>query len=664
MDCGEEVSLLRAHLSRVEGVRELHFDVVQARMDVVVDDERLHAGAVERAVATAGMRCEPWRETPAARVEKDWTRLWPWLSGLALATGAAIQVAAGGDWVETLLAHGHAHGGHDTDHMPVAAMAALAVAALTGAATAGRKALAALRARRADMNLLVLVSLAGAVALGEWNEAATLAFLFSLAGRLEVRSLKTARDAISRQLSVAPAEASVVHGDHEHRVEVAAIAAGSIVRVRTGERIPCDGVVVSGSSYVNQALVTGESEAVRREAGDEVFAGTLNESGQFEIRATRPAEDSTLKRMWRMVGDSGSRKAPSERVIETFARHYTPAVLMLALIVATLPPVLHYGTWPEWAYRGMLVLLVACPCALVISTPVTLASALASAAREGVLIKGGAFLEEAARIRAVALAREGVLTSGRPEVAREVDLGDDARAELSAWLKHRANNGQDYALTPRSAGDGALGRQTRELAAQGWTIEPRGATLTALCDGPRTEARRLVDGLRRRGAKHIVLLTGAPEEAARVSGEAAGVDGINSMLSADDKVARIDALAKTYGRVAMVGVSASDGPALAHASLGISFGMTSADISHENSDVIIMPASTGQILFLIDHGRRTLNVIRQNIALAIALKLLFLAAAAAGVATLWMAVAADMGATVAVTLNGLRLLGATPHLDQ
>jgi Cd2+/Zn2+-exporting ATPase len=357
-----------------------------------------------------------------------------------------------------------------------------------------------------------------------------------------------------------------------------------------------------------------------------------------------------------MVGDSRSREAHTERTIERFARHYTPAVLMLALVVATLPPALHWTAWSVAAYHGMLVLLVACPCALVISTPVTLASALASAAREGVLVKGGAFLEEAARIRSVALVRAGILTRGRPEVARTVELTAASTAEVGRWLDERDEEGQFYELTPRRAGPNELGRQVADLARAGWTVEPRGATLVGLCDGPRRDSAEFVTELRRRGVQRVVLLTEAPAEAARLSGEAAGVDEIHSELSAEEKAERVAELDRTCGPVAMLGTVAGDAPALGRAALGISLGLGGADLARESADVISLSMAPSAVLFLMDHGRRTLNVIRQNIAVAIALKLLFLVAAALGAATLWMAVAADMGATLIVTLNGLRML--------
>lgn len=668
MDCGEEVSILRARLSRVAGVRELRFDVLQGRMDVEFDPRRVSAEAIAGAVESVGMRCEDWRAQPAP-ARRDWGRILVWISGCALAAGLALQVLASGEVVETLLAHGHTAGGSHEHTTAPAAIACFTLAMLAGAAGALRKAWAALLARRADMNLLVVLSMAGAAALGEWTEAATLSFLFALAGRLETASLARARQAITSLLAVAPSEASVVHGDHEHRVEIEALQVGATVRVRPGERIPCDGTVRFGQSHVNQALITGESVAVEKEPGDEVFAGSLNESGTLEITATRQARDTTLARMLRMVEDSRTRRAPSEQTVERFTRYYTPAVLALALGVATFPPLILHAPWSVWLYHGMVILLISCPCAFVISTPVSVVAALASAARQGVLVKGGAFLEEAARLRVLALDRHGILTRGRPEVARRVLLDPAAAAGLSAWERWRAAEGGTFALTPRRAAEGGLtgaaAAAVEELAAAGWTVQPRhspsGSVLEGLCDSPRREVRALVSDLASLGLSPLLLLTGDPWPAAHAAAEAAGITEVQAELLPDEKARLVLDLVRRHRHVAMAGDCSADAPALASASLGISLGLPASDLVRESADVVVMGSDLSKVAFLIRHARRTLRVIRQNIAFALVMKAAFLAAALLGFATLWMAVAADMGATFAVTLNGLRLLRPARH---
>jgi Cd2+/Zn2+-exporting ATPase len=671
MDCAEEVSVLRARLSRLAGVRELHFDVLEGRMDVEYAPALLTPHAIAAAVESVGMKCEDWRARPAA-AGRDWNRVLVWISGVALASGLALQVLASGELVETLLAHGHAAGGGHAHATAPLALALFAAAMIAGASGALRKAWAALLARRADMNLLVVLSMAGAALLGEWTEAATLSFLFALAGRLETASLSRARQAIAALLAVAPSEASVVHLDHEHRVEIDALQAGATVRVRPGERIPCDGVVRSGASLVNQALITGESVAVEKAPGDEVFAGSLNESGTLEITATREARDTTLARMLRMVEDSRTRRAPSERTIEKFTRYYTPAILALALGVAVFPPLVLHAGWSEWAYHGMVILLISCPCAFVISTPVSVVAALASAARQGVLVKGGSFLEEAARIRALALDRHGILTRGRPEVARRLRLDPAAARALTRWEHWRAEEGGAFPLTPRRAADGGLtgpaAAAVEELSAQGYTIEtrhePAGCVLEGLCDSPRRDIRSTIADLAALGVSPITLLTGDPWPAARAAAAAAGIEQVQAELLPEDKARRVLELVRQHRHVAMAGDCSADAPALAAATLGISLGLPGSDLIRESADVVVMGSDLRKVAFLIRHARRTLRVIHQNIAFALILKAAFLAAALAGSATLWMAVAADMGATFAVTLNGLRLLRPSGHQSQ
>ncbi len=669
MDCGEEVSLLRARLSKVRGVRELHFDAMQGRMEVEYAPEMVTPAEIEAAVETVGMQCAPWAEPQERKApRREWPDARLWISGAALAAGMAYEIAVTGEVVETLLAHGHTSGGHN-HALPAPAVALFLVAIVAGAAGAWKKAWASLRLLRPEMNLLVLLSIAGAASLGEWVEAATLAFLFSLAGRLESASLRYARDSVAKLLAVAPAEAAVVHGDHEHRVKVEAVAVGSLVRVRPGERIPCDGDVTRGRSLVNQAFVTGESVPVEKGEGDDVFAGSLNESGTLEIRTTRAARDTTLARMLRMMEESRHRKAPSEQMVERFARYYTPAVLAVAGAVALLPPLLVGHSWQEWAYRAMMLLLISCPCALVISTPVSVVAALASAAREGVLIKGGAFLEEAARLRVLALDRQGLLTQGKPEVARRIELDEEPARQLEAWENWRIEQGEGYTLTPLRAVEGGLVGAAKDaveaLEREGYTIsisdQDGRRALVGLCDRPRHDAAGMVEELRSLGILHVALLTSDPRPAAEQAAQPAGLDEVKSELRPAEKALRITELIREHGSVAMAGDCSADAQALTAASLGVSLGLAGSEMARESADVVVMGNDISKLPFLIRHARRARAVIGQNLALALGMKALFLVCTVLGLASLWMAVAADMGATVAVTLNGLRLLRPTKH---
>ncbi len=554
MDCAEEVSLLRRTLSEVEGVTELHFDVMQARMEVEYDPQRVTPEDILTAVERAGMSAEAW-ESPS--------RTPPWrdrlptlqaaLSGAFLAAGAIIKaVAAGGGW-EAWLAEDH-------EALPGAALACYLAAVAVGYGPFLPKFWAAVRVLRPDMNVLVAVSLAGAAFLEEWSEAAALAFLFALAGRLERWSLERARRSIAALFEQSPRQATVIHSHGEHVLPVERVAVGSLVRVRPGERISCDGEVVHGESRVDQAILTGESVPVPKGPGSRVYAGTINLGGTLDIRTTSHPADFTTARMVRMLGGSSRRRAPSERMVERFARIYTPVVLSLALLVALLPPLAAGGDWRHWLHEGMVVLLIACPCALVISTPVTVAAALASAARRGVLIKGGAFLEELGVVRRIGFEHPGVLTLGCP-------------------------------------GDGD--------------------------DPPR-------------------------EEAARALGELkdAGVATAAGALPPGDH--RPAAWVTASGREFHGG------------DLSIAFGQRSLDTAIETADVVVMADDLMRIPFAVRHARRSLRIIRQNVAIAIGLKLAFLVVAVAGSATLWMALAADMGATWLVVFNGLRMLWTRP----
>ena len=716
MDCSEEVSLLRRRLSQVPGVRELHFEVFQARMTVEYDPARVETAQIEAAVAETGMRCQPWlaeRAEPEGYWARNGRRLLTWISGAALLAGMLWQGSGSGRLVETLLAHGHGHSeGVNHHHLPAGLLLLYLTAIVCGAVHALPKAWAALRTARPDMNLLVALSLIGASALGEWTEAATLSFLFSLAVWLEGWSMSRARNAIAKLMQVAPPVAAVLHGEgenaHEHATPVARVPAGARIRVKPGERIPCDGEVVRGESRVDQSLITGESVAVDKRPGDGVFAGTMNGDGMLEFRVSKSAEETTLARMIRMVEESQARRAPSEQFVEKFSRYYTPAVFLLAFTVMTLPPWFAGGAWGEWFYQGMVVLLISCPCALVISTPVSVAAALASAARLGVLIKGGAFLEEAARIQAVALDKTGILTAGRPEVkALETFNGEAPEAVLArlvslerasehplakAILRHGAARG--IAAAPPASFRNLLGRGAeagmedgvfwagglRLLREKGLDTAESGAAVArlseaaqsvvvcglndrplaalAIADPVRPEAAWAVAELKQLGVRRVVMLTGDNEATAHAAGRAVGIEDVRAGLLPEEKAAAIRELMRETPHVAMAGDGVNDALALSAASLGVTFGRQGTDVARESADVVFMANDLTRLPFLLRHARRAARVIKQNIALALALKAGFLAAALMGSATLWMAVLADMGATFLVTFNGLRLLHA------
>lgn len=701
LDCAEEIGLIRRALDEYKGVHELNFDVIRGKMLVDFDPHSITLARIQQAVSATGLRCEPWNETVERKLsfwQKHSKVILAAISGSSLAAAITVQATTSGDLVRSLLVHEH-HAG-----APVVLPWLSLIAIVTGAVFVVPKAWFSFRRLQPDMNALVMISLMGAVYLGEWLEGATLAFLFALAALLETFSLARARKAVTSLMAVTPGEARVIHHDHEHKVAVDKIHVGARVRVRPGERIPCDGTVITGSSEVNQAMITGESIPVHKGVGASVFAGTMNGDGVLEIRTTKAATDTTLARIIRMVEGVQHRRAPSEQFVEKFSRYYTPVMILLALLVSVIPPIFTGADWGDWFYHGMVILLISCPCALVISTPVSIVAALAASARHGVLVKGGAFLEEAGRVQAVAFDKTGVLTRGEPEVrqltplnghdeqeilgrlaALELHSGHPLGRAILAYAEQRGVRAADLGHFQVKQGRGAeaevggqkfwvgslrmmaeKGLQVPEIAqngTNGGTVVAFGTdqqvwALISLADPVREEARESIEALRKLGIEHVVMLTGDNQQTARAVAESIGVDDTKAELLPDDKARAVDQLRQRYGRVAMIGDGVNDAQAMASASLGIAVGGSTLDVVLETADVVLMSGNLDHLPFLLRHARRTLAIIRQNVIIALALKAVFLVMAAFGVATLWMAVAADMGATLLVTFNGLRLLRA------
>ena len=702
LDCNEEAKLLRDALADREGVHGVSFHVVDGRMTVDADTDAFGPERVAEAVSRLGMRAEPWDAAP--RVESWWEahgrHALVATSGLALVGGLVLHiVVAGGGVLETLLAH--AHGTHGIDRSVVLL---LLVGIVAGLFHSTPKAVASLARLRPDMNALVLVSVIGAVFLAEWAEAGVLAFLYGLSGLLENWSARRARNAIGSLLRITPATAAVVHGDHEHRMPVDRVVVGAHVRVRPGERIPCDGVVTDGSSYVDQALVTGESVPAWKSAGDEVFAGTVNGHGVVELRTTRAASDTMLARITRMVGESHHHRAPTERFIDQFARYYTPLMFAVAFAVGALPPLALGGDWEYWFYQAMLILLISCPCGLVISTPVTIAAAITSATRHGVLIKGGSHLEELGRLRAVAFDKTGIITHGEPDVRelRPVDgrseeevlaslLPIELRSEhpLSrAIVRYARGRGVEPAsLTDFAALEGrgaeavvdgkrfwvgstrfareraafeAFESELAEMQRADETIVVCGAgddiwALVAVTDPVRAEAASSVAQIHRQGLRSA-LLTGDGAATANSVGGRVHVTDVRAELLPDDKAEAVRELIARHGPTAMIGDGINDSQALLAASVGVAMGGNATDVAAESADVVLMQDDLRKLPFLVDHARRARRIIIENVTVALGAKALFLIFMALGAATLWMAVAADMGASLLVTFNGLRML--------
>ncbi|WP_422022390.1 heavy metal translocating P-type ATPase [Pyruvatibacter mobilis] len=709
LDCAEEVATLRREVGPlVGGDDRLAFDVLNGRMMVLEDAEAVSAKEVREAVRRTGMTAVEWREDDeeSMRASERRHRAQSWftaLSGVSLLAGLALHVWLAGGFAEAL----RLFGGHDGQTMPLPEAVAYALAIGFGARYVVVKAWYAARALRPDMNLLMVIAVAGAVGIGEWFEAATVSFLFALSLLLESWSVGRARRAIAQLLDLAPPVVRLKLASGEEReVPAAEAPVGSCFIVKPGERIALDGRVVSGMSAINQAPITGESVPVSKEPGAEIFAGTINGEGALEVESTKAAEDTTLARIIRLVEEAQGRRARAEQWVEKFARIYTPAVIVLAIAVFLLPPLLFGGVWDDWFYRALVLLVIACPCALVISTPVSIVSALAASARQGVLIKGGTYIEQPAHLRAIAFDKTGTLTRGEPAVVGVVPLNGHTEQELlerAAALEARSTHPLaqavvDYAgqigVAPKPSDDVRVlpgkgvtglfrgeefwlgshryllerGQETPEVSDRAEALEREGRTvvvignkthvcgLIAVADTVRPGARGVIEALRERGIAHLIMLTGDNRATGEAIAREVGIEEVQAELLPEDKVATVEALVSKYGTVAMVGDGVNDAPAMARASFGIAMGAMGSDAAIETADIALMTDDLAKLPWLVGHSRRTLNIIRQNIVFSLGVKGVFVVLTFAGFATLWGAIAADVGASLLVVANALRLL--------
>lgn len=707
MDCAEEVAVLKQAVGPVVGGEDrLAFDILNGRMIVSMVGGPPEA-AIVRAVQTTGMRAERWREgAPATVGATFWARhgrpVTTAISGVSLIAGFVLHAVLAGGIGNALGSEGLgiAH------QVPVPARILYGLAILAGAWFVAPKAWFAVRRFRPDMNLLMTVAVIGAIGIGEWFEAATVAFLFALSLALEAWSVGRARRAIEALMEVAPPIAHLLENRVQREVAPDRVSVGSLLLVKPGEKIPLDGVVVRGISAVNQAPITGETARVIKDQGSHVFAGTINGDGALEVETTKPAGDTTLAHIIRMVGEASGRRAPSERWVARFARIYTPAVLSAAVLVLLVPPLAFGGSWADWFYRSLVFLVIGCPCALVISTPVTIVAALAAAAKNGVLVKGGTYIEAPARLRAIALDKTGTLTRGEPEVQEVVPLNGHTDAELLqriAGMEALSDHPLARAIVDYARGRGVeplpvedfqifqgkgaaarigetrywagshryleeRGQETPEIRARLETMASAGRSvvvvgsdrhvcgLITIADAVRPEARAVVEALRRAGVDHVVILTGDNQATARAIADQTGVEEVRAELLPADKVAAVEELVTQYGGVAMVGDGVNDAPAMARATVGIAMGAAGSDAAIETADIALMADDLSKLPWLIRHSKRTLGIVRQNVALSLSVKALFVALTFGGAASLWAAIAADMGVSLLVIFNALRLL--------
>jgi Zn2+/Cd2+-exporting ATPase len=687
MDCREEVALLERRFRNLAGVEDFSADILGQRLHVKYDAAKLTAAAIAGAVADTGMRAWLEHEEPIAVAESAMRRR----QALVVGSGVAFVLAFPVDWL----------GAHTWANV-LFAMAFAAALPITV-----RRAWNAVRIKSLDINVLMVIAATGAIALGQLSEAAAVVFLFAIAQTLEARTLDRARTAIRALMDLTPTEAIVRDANGERRVGVDDIAPGAVIVVRPGDKIPLDGRVVAGQSFVNQAPVTGESLPVDKAAGDEVFAGTINGRGALEVEVTCRRRDTTLARIIHLVERAQAQRAPAQTLVERFARIYTPAVIALAIAIAVVPPLVSGLSWHDAIYRALVLLVVSCPCALVISTPVSVVAALAGAARKGVLIKGGAHLERTSRVRCVAFDKTGTLTHGTPEVVDVFPLNGAAPSSVLAFaasVERRSAHPVAHAILQHAAslqvfapaaldvaavsGRGAEGRVegARILLGNHRLFEERGLCSPALhervvatsaggttvivardeqpigmitiADRPRETGKDALDLLRHQGVERVVMLTGDVRATAERLAADLGVDEFHAELLPEDKVAAVEDLRRRFGSVAMVGDGVNDAPALASADVGIAMGAAGSAAALETADVALMADELLKIPYTFRLSRATVRNIKANLAISIVMKAAFVVAAVAGVATLWMAVVADTGASVIVIANALRLLRA------
>jgi Zn2+/Cd2+-exporting ATPase len=682
MDCASCAATVEKRAAALPGMRQAVVNFAAGRLDAE-HDPGLSVEEIEKAVRDAGYgvgRTEEVERTPFWRTSRA---ISVYASALLFALGLALGFLGAPD---------------------AARVGAYATAIVVGGLPIFRAALAGLRIKHLDMNVLMSAATVGAVSLGEWAEAASVVVLFAAGNALQVYAIDRTRGAVRALVRLAPDEVLVRRGTGEVVVPADEVGVGETVIVRPGERLAVDGEVVEGASAVDEAPVTGESVPVEKGSGDAVYSGTLNGSGGLLVRATKRAGDSTLQSIVRLVEEAQAKKAPAEQFVDRFSRIYTPLVVAVAVALAVVPPLLG-GPLGEWFYRALALLIIACPCALVISTPVTVVSGIGAASRRGILVKGGAALEAAGRLKALAFDKTGTLTEGRPVVLRVVALDGHNEAgavRLAAALERRSEHPLAHAILATAerygasgippvinfrsvAGRGAEGEvegrryaigSPRLFAEVGISLDGAKAVLEeaehegetpvvlgdkdgpiavfGLADATRSEAKATLESLRSVGVKELVMLTGDAEDPARRTAEILGI-GYRAQLLPEQKVERVRELVAEYGSAGMVGDGVNDAPALAASSVGFAMGAAGTDVALETADVALMQDDLPKLAEAVRLSRSAERIIKQNVVVSLLIKGLFVLLAPFGLVALWLAVLADMGTSIAVTLNGLRL---------
>ena len=686
MDCPTEEGLLRKKLGGMAGVTGLDFNLMQRVLTVTHAPKEIEP--ILAAVRSLGFTPEIANGTsdqdePTPEPAKPW---WPLArAGVAASASEAIEWSGLPTWMAAVLA---------------------LVAVLACGVTTYKKGWIAIRNGNLNINALMSIAVTGALFLGQWPEAAMVMVLFTIAELIEAKSLDRARNAIRGLMQLTPERATVLQADGSWQdVAAKSVAVDARIRIKPGERIALDGKIISGRSAINQAPITGESLPIEKAEGDQVFAGTINESGSFEYAVTATADDSTLARIIHAVEEAQGARAPTQRFVDQFARVYTPVVFAIALAVAVLPPLLMGGDWFTWIYKALVLLVIACPCALVISTPVTIVSGLAAAARQGILVTGGVYLEEGRKLKWLALDKTGTITHGKPVQTDFVALSEMSEAELrslAASLAGRSDHPVSNALTQAAKRDGVAwrnvdgfealpgrgtkgvidgklfylgnhrliheqGRCSDALEARLSALEEQGKTVILLADDQevhgmfavadtvKDSSQQAIAELHELGIKTI-MLTGDNAHTAKAIAAQVGIDEARGDLLPEDKLKVIESKIGRGGAIGMVGDGINDAPALARADIGFAMGAAGTGTAIETADVALMDDDLRKLPRFVRLSRSTHALLIQNIVLALGIKAIFLVLTLTGAGTMWMAVFADVGASLLVVGNGLRLL--------
>ncbi|WP_404408038.1 heavy metal translocating P-type ATPase [Jeotgalibacillus malaysiensis] len=683
MDCSSCAATLEKHMSGNPGVQSVRVNFSTGKMHIAhtLTDEQ-----VVKEVQKSGFDATPATLRNQKKEDQKTVKSIPvtTISGLLLALGFIGSFTAIPEWLVTVF---------------------YAAAIVIGGYKPARSAFYAVKSRSLDMNVLMVTAAIGAALIGEWFEGATVVWLFALGNALQNRSIERTRDSIRSLINLTPSEALIKTDGGTVVKDVEDVSIHDIMIVKPGEKIPLDGEITSGMSSLNQAPITGESLPVDKVPGDKVYAGTVNESGSLEVKVTRLSEDTTIARIIHLVEEAQEKKAPTQAFIDRFAAVYTPIVFVMALLVMVVPPLVGFGAWGEWFYRGLALLVVSCPCALVISTPVAIVSAIGNAARNGVLIKGGTFLEKAGAIKAIAFDKTGTLTEGKPKVTQVIALERDSVTLVSiaktieehsthpiaqaviSYANERSISSEAGSGFSAIAGKGAtamidgteyfagkpklfkeMGISTAHIDDRISQMQNEGNTLVAVgtrdqilgliavADTVRDITVRSIEQLKQAGIGEMVMLTGDNEGTAKKMAAETGVDRYFAELMPEDKVTAVKRLQDEGKQVAMVGDGINDAPALATADLGIAMGGAGTDTAMETADIVLMADNLEKLPHTIRLSRKALTIIKQNIWFSLITKLAALMLIFPGFLTLWMAVLSDTGAALIVILNSMRLL--------